>query len=222
MKKIVLNSLLLLFTFNFLFSQTYIKNDVYEVLYSEAFQQPLTISYEYPMYPYIGAVLLKANLVVEGVGYPDPFKEIKEWQVPLYIVSSDEYDYNSPYLRGHLVPAATFKYSEQQRFIYSYLNCAIMHKDLNQGVWKTLENRERKLSENYTVNVEVTLLFLDISNTVDAGATIPSAFRKKIEYRKKGNLEVGNPAEIITEIYEFPNNDSVKNTNLNSYKLKSI
>ena len=219
MKKIVLNSLLLLFTFNFLCSQTYIKNDVYEVLYSEAFQQPLTISYEYPMYPYIGAVLLKANLVVEGVGYPDPFKEIKEWQVPLYIVSSDEYDYNSPYLRGHLVPAATFKYSEQQRFIYSYLNCAIMHKDLNQGVWYALENRERKLKEKYNVKVQVILFFADTSNTVDGGATIPSSFRKIIEYRKKGLIDLNKNYDIKTETYEFPNNDSVKNTDLASYKI---
>ena len=97
-----------------------------------------------------------------------------------------------------------------------------MHKDLNQGVWKTLENRERKLSENYSVNVEVTLLFSNTSNTVDAGATIPSAFRKKIEYRKKGMMDFKNPSKITTEIYEFPNNDSVKNTNLNSYKVNSI
>ena len=222
MKKIVLNSLLLLFTFNFLCSQTYIKNDVYEVLYSEKFQQPLTISYEYPMYPYLNVMPLKITTIVDGVGYPDPFKEIKEWQVPEHIVSSDEYDYNLPFHRGHLVPAGSFKYSEHQRFIYSYLNCAIMHKDLNQGVWKTLENRERKLSENYSVNVEVTLLFSGISNTVDAGATIPSSFRKKIEYRKKGKMDFKNPAKIITEIYEFPNNESVKNTDLNSYKVKSL
>ena len=133
----------------------------------------------------------------------------------------DDYRY-SGYDRGHLVPAGSFKYSEHQRFIYSYLNCAIMHKDLNQGVWKTLENRERKLSKEHDVKVQVTLLFSDENNTVDAGATIPSSFRKKIEYRKKGKMDFKNPTKIITEIYEFPNNDSVKNTNLNSYKVKSI
>ena len=29
---------------------TLVKNDVYEVLYSETLQQPINISYEYPMY----------------------------------------------------------------------------------------------------------------------------------------------------------------------------
>ena len=214
--------LFMLFAFINTNSQTLIKNDVYEVSYSEKFQQPLTISYKYPTYPYLDATQTKYTEIVEGVGYPDPFKEIKEWQVPVHIVSSDEFDYNLPYHRGHLVPAGSFKYSKHQRFIYSYLNCAIMHKDLNQGVWKTLENRERKLSENYSVNVEVTLLFSNTSNTVDSGATIPSAFRKKIEYRKKGMIDFKNPSKITTEIYEFPNNDSVKNTNLNSYKVNSI
>ena len=212
----------MLFAFINTNSQTLIKNDVYEVSYSEKFQQPLTISYKYPTYPYLDAIQEKYTEIVEGVGYPDPFKEIKEWQVPVHIESSDEFDYNLPYHRGHLVPAGSFKYSKHQRFIYSYLNCAIMHKDLNQGVWKTLENRERKLSENYSVNVEVTLLFSNTSNTVDSGATIPSAFRKKIEYRKKGMIDFKNPSKITTEIYEFPNNDSVKNTNLNSYKVNSI
>jgi len=199
---------------------TLVKNDVYEVLYSETLQQPINISYEYPMYNlYPDPVELKYTLVVNKVGYPDSSKKTNEWQVPTNIVSSDKDDYSLPYHRGHIVPAASFKYAEHQRFIYSYLNCAIMHKDLNQGVWKTLENRERKLSEDYSVKVTVTLLFSGKSNTVDAGATIPSSFKKIIEYREKGLIDFNDPSKITREVYEFPNNDSVKNTNLNSYKI---
>ena len=197
-----------------------VKNDVYEVLYSETLQQPINISYEYPRYNlYPDPVELKYTLVVNKVGYPDSSKKTNEWQVPTNIVSSDKDDYSLPYHRGHIVPAASFKYAEHQRFIYSYLNCAIMHKDLNQGVWKTLENRERKLSEDYSVKVTVTLLFSGKSNTVDAGATIPSSFKKIIEYRKKGQLDLSKKYKITREVYEFPNNDSVKNTDLDSYKI---
>ena len=164
MKKIVLNSLLLLFTFNFLCSQTYIKNDAYEVMYSQAFQQPITVAYKYPdfkVYTVVG--LEKINGITNKVSYPDPVK-IKtsiNWKVPENIVTSDKDDYSSPYDRGHLAPAASFTKDEQQKFIHSYLNCAIMHKALNRGVWKTLENRERKLSENYVFLRETrnTLIF---------------------------------------------------------------
>jgi len=199
---------------------TLVKNDVYEVLYSETLQQPINISYEYPMYNlYPDPVELKYTLVVNKVQYPDSSKNTNEWQVTTNIVSSDKDDYSLPYHRGHIVPAASFKYAEHQRFIYSYLNCAIMHKDLNQGVWKTLENRERKLSEDYSVKVTVTLLFSGKSNTVDAGATIPSSFKKIIEYREKGLIDFNDPSKITREVYEFPNNDSVKNTDLASYKI---
>ena len=198
---------------------TLIKNNIYEVLYSETLQQPINISYEYPMYNHIEVEELKYTLVVNEVGYPDSSKKTNEWQVPTNIISSNKDDYILPYHRGHVVPAASFKYAEHQRFIYSYLNCAIMHKDLNQGVWKTLEYRERELSEKFKVKVRVELVFSDKNNNNDAGATIPSSFRKIIEYRKKGLIDLNKNYDIKTETYEFPNNDSVKNTDLASYKI---
>ena len=220
MKKIIFASIMLFAFINSNSQNTLIKNEVYEVLYSETLQQPINISYEYPMYnSYVDATQLKYTLVVNEVGYPDSFKKTNEWQVPSNIVTSDKDDYSLPFHRGHIVPAASFKYSEHQRFIYSYLNCAIMHKDLNQGVWKTLENRERKLSKKYKVMVQVILLFSDKNKTVEAGATIPSSFRKIISYRKKGLIDLNEKFEITTETYEFPNNDSVKNTDLALYKI---
>ena len=217
MKKLIFTSVMLFAFINSNSQNTLIKNEVYEVLYSETLQQPINISYEYPTS--VDANQLKYTLVVNEVGYPDSFKKINEWQVPSNIVTSDKDDYSLPYHRGHIVPAGSFKYSEHQRFVYSYLNCAIMHKDLNQGVWKTLENRERELSKKYKVIVRVVLLFSDKNNTVEAGATIPSSFRKTIEYRKKGLFDLNEKYEITTETYEFPNNDSVKNTDLDSYKI---
>ena len=220
MKKLIFTSIMLFAFINSNSQNTLIKNEVYEVLYSETLQQPINISYEYPMYnSYVDANQLKYTLVVNEVGYPDSFKKTNEWQVPSNIVTSDKDDYSLPYHRGHIVPAGSFKYSEHQRFVYSYLNCAIMHKDLNQGVWYALENRERKLSEKYNVKVQVILFFADTSNTVDAGATIPSSFRKIIEYRKKGLIDLNEKYEVTTETYEFPNDGSVKSTDLDSYKI---
>ena len=219
MKKIILLSFML-FAFISSKSQTLIKNDVYEVMYSETFQQPIRISYEYPEWSLVKARIIESIVALnDEVGYPDPFKEIKEWKVPINIITSDNDDYTLPYHRGHIVPAKSFEYSEHQKFIYSYLNCAIMHKDLNQGVWYALENKERKLSEKYNVKVQVILFFADTSNTVDTGATIPSSFKKIIEYRKKGLLDLSEKYKITREVYEFPNNDSVKNTDLASYKI---
>lgn len=225
MKKIVLNSLLLLFTFNFLCSQTYIKNDAYEVMYSQAFQQPITIAYEYPDFkrPYLVKVKAVGGITNE-VSYPDPVK-IKtsiNWEVPENIVTSDKDDYSSPYDRGHLAPAASFTKDEQQKFIYSYLNCAIMHKALNRGVWKTLENRERELSDTNKVRVKIILSFSNKNSLADGGANIPTSFTKIIEYGKTYFKPIGKKYEITREVYSFPNNESVKNTDLDSYKVKSL
>ena len=225
MKKIVLNSLVLLFTFNLLCSQTYIKNDAYEVVYSQAFQQPITIAYEYPDFKrrYLGKVMA-VGVITNKVSYPDPVKieTSINWKVPENIVTSDKDDYSSHYDRGHLAPAASFSEDEQQKFIYSYLNCAIMHKALNRGVWKTLENRERELSNTNKVSVKIILSFSNKNNLADGGATIPSSFTKIIEYGDTYIKPIGKKYQITREVYSFPNNESVKNTDLNSYKVKSL
>ena len=224
MKKIVINSLLLLFTFNLLCSQTYIKNDAYEVMYSQAFQQPITIAYKYPDFKLYTNVPLEIKAITDKVSYPDPV-EIKisiNWKEPENIVTSDKDDYSSPYDRGHLAPAASFPKDEQQKFIYSYLNCAIMHKALNRGVWKTLENRERELSNTNKVSVKIILSFSNKNNLADGGATIPSSFTKIIEYGDTYIKPIGKKYQITREVYSFPNNESVKNTDLNSYKVKSL
>ena len=122
MKKIVLNSFLILFTFTFSYSQSYIKNDVYEVMYSQAFQQPITISYNYPDFKLYDAKVLVSEVIINEVSYPDLVKISIDWEVPENVVTSDKDDYNSPYDRGHLSPAASFPDDEQQKFIYSYLN----------------------------------------------------------------------------------------------------
>ena len=225
MKKIVLNSLLLLFTFNFLCSQTYIKNDAYEVMYSQVFQQPITIAYEYPNFRMVEyQVLTLRSKISNEVSYPNPVK-IKtsiNWEVPENIVTSDKDDYSSPYDKGHLAPAASFTKDEQQKFIYSYLNCAIMHKALNRGVWKTLENRERELSDTNKVRVKIILSFSNKNSLADGGANIPTSFTKIIEYGKTYFKPIGKKYEITREVYSFPNNESVKNTDLDSYKVKSL
>ena len=213
MKK-VLFTLCLLISVNF-YSQTHIKNDVYEVTYSQAFQQPITLTYEYPN---VREFNLNLNITQNGVGYPDV--KTSNWKVPSNIVTSDKDDYSLPYHKGHLAPVASFESPEHQKFIYSYLNCAIMHKALNKGVWYTLENRERALAkEGHKVRVKVILSFSNESNTVDGGATIPSSFTKIIEYFKNSE-RTDIKYEVTREVYIFPNDDSVKGTNLNSYKLK--
>ena len=72
----------------------------------------------------------------------------------------------------------------------------------------------------YTKEIETKIKEINEKNkTVEAGATIPSSFRKIISYRKKGLIDLNEKFEITTETYEFPNNDSVKNTDLALYKI---
>ena len=218
MKKIALNTFILLFTFIFSYSQSFIKNDVYEVMYSQTFQQPITLSYEYPNFKIMA---MPTEIISNDIQYPEPVLT-PEWVIPKNIVSSNKEDYTLPYHRGHLVPAKSFMETEHQKYIYSYLNCAIMHESLNLGVWKKLENRERKLSDNNKVRVKIILSFSDENHTVDGGATVPTSFTKIIEYSSDWIKPYGKKHEVTREVYSFPNDDSVKNKDLIFYKNNSL
>lgn len=59
------------------------------------------------------------------------------------------FDYsNSGYDKGHLVPAKDFSKSKYQiKSTFYYINCIPQHPNLNRGIWKTYEERIRKLSQ---------------------------------------------------------------------------
>jgi DNA/RNA endonuclease G (NUC1) len=100
------------------------------------------------------------------------------------IITSNAADYEAnDWDKGHLAPAADFVCSSaSMKSTFSYLNCALQHYQLNRGVWKALEERERNLARTRTVNVEIQVSFLPNSQKLKTGATVPDAFTKVISY----------------------------------------
>ena len=182
----LLFGVLLSFGSVFSFGQTnepiQIKTDIFEVVYSEHYQQPLLVRYEVDC----------------------PFGDVGRSGIQWYgyngVTTSDIEDYrNNEWDRGHLAPAAAFNCDKETiKKTFSYLNCALQHEGLNRGPWKELERFERDLAKIYfpeQVKVEVEILFQNEEIWLPTGALIPSGFKKKITTPDNEYL------------FEFPNKD---------------
>tara|TARA_B100001059_G_C17799473_1_gene565234 strand:+ start:138 stop:959 length:822 start_codon:yes stop_codon:yes gene_type:complete len=271
MKKLVL---LLIFPF-ISFSQIVAENELYKVVYSEFYQQPISLNYKYPNpFEYKSTIILEKKVIPElkilipkdsialieqkiniinsngyyvdkngkvsnRMIYDEEEKEInieyaesttikvdtiitksilKSFKAPLGIITSDDEDYNKPYDKGHLVPKESFPETKYNNFMYSFLNCALMHRTLNRGVWSTLEKKEREISNSAVLKVKILLSF-GKNNIVAGGASIPDFFTKILEYKKFDE----NDEEIyIREVYTFPNDASVKGKDIEDYKVKLL
>lgn len=142
-----------------------IKNDVFEILYSEELEQPLNVSYL--------VNCTNGKFSRSGLDF------VKDKNVH----TSDNDDYrNNVWDKGHMAPAAAFSCNEETlRQTFSYLNCSLQHESLNRGPWKSLEGLERDLAFLYgEVKVIIEVIFSDESEELDSGATVPDAFRKTI------------------------------------------
>jgi len=146
-------------------------------------------------------------------------KVSKNWKSPLGIHTSNKDDYSMPYHRGHLVPNASFKDSVYEDVLMSYVNCAIMHQSLNKGVWFALENREREISKEALLKVNIILSFTPIIKVSDGGATIPTYFTKILEYRK---FDENENEVTCREVYCFPNTSIKKEKNIDDYLIKEL
>lgn len=218
MKKFCLSVLLIVFTINVAIAQKIVQNDLYTVVYSEELQQPISLSYEVPdwsitSYPAETVMFLSLSVdgIITDVSYPDPDVITKIFKEPNNIVTSNEDDYvSNVYDHGHLAPKKTFELFEVDRYLYSYLNCALMHETLNSGVWRVLEEYVRDLNKIVSVNVFVS--FSDESKQVKGGATIPSGFTKVLKY-------FNNDGEKVVEVYIFPNDATVKGKKIDEFKI---
>ena len=113
------------------------ENSLYKVVYSETYQQPISLSYTLPYYKKLKTISLYGT-----VEYPEPYSNFIE---PVNIITSDKNDYEGNiYDHGHLAPNATFPSESTKKYLWSYLNCALMHETLNSGVWRVLEDSRLK------------------------------------------------------------------------------
>lgn len=143
-----------------------IYTNIFEVLYSEVYQQPLEVSYK--------VECPTGDISRKGMDF-------KKYEG---VITSDDDDYkDNVWDKGHIAPAADFNCDEQKlRGTFSYLNCALQHQGLNRGPWKELERFERDLAKVYAfVNVTVTIHFEDKpENWLKTGALVPIGFTKII------------------------------------------
>ena len=184
--------LILLFSVQLLAAQQLVQTDIFEVCYSTQKQQPLWLSYE---------------VECPGGGFSRKGLNFKK-DVSFNGITSDNADYyKNVWDKGHLAPAADFNCSyEKLRSTFNFLNCALQHEKLNRGPWKNLEKYERKLAEQYNVQVKVVLEFAN--NLLPTGALVPSYFVKILSYNNR------------VEVYRFPNDISVWRKHYKAYQLK--
>jgi DNA/RNA endonuclease G (NUC1) len=147
-----------------------IKTDIFTVVYSEDYEQPLQVNYR---------VFCPSGDADRG---GMDFHKVEG------VKTSDNYDYiGNPYDKGHLAPAGAFRCDKETlRKTFSYLNCALQHMGLNRGPWKELERFERNLAKVYeNIDVVIYVHFENEPEYVKGGALIPSGFTKVISINGK-------------------------------------
>ena len=265
------------------FGQIVVKNKLYKVVYSEFYQQPISLEYKYPnpfeykqsllmdtvsfelremklaevkaalakmknesvvteasKFVSIGGYYVDKNGTVTNskiydeeekqivIEYPKStttkidtiIKETKltKFVAPTGVITSDDGDYKQPYDKGHLAPKQSFPNNEYNDFLFSFLNCALMHRSLNRGLWKALENKERGISKSAVLKVKILVSF-GKNNVVDGGASVPDFFTKILDYKK---FDENNEVINVREVYTFPNDASVKGKDIENYKVKAL
>jgi len=141
-----------------------IKNEVFDVLYSQSLEQPLIIKYRSTNRP--------TNV---NRGAMDFYKEPN-------IKTSDADDYKANiYDKGHGAPAATFSDNiENLKQTFSYLNCILQDQYLNRGEWRLLEEQERKWDDTENLTVIIRVYFDNPVKRIPTNAAIPSHLEKHI------------------------------------------
>ena len=142
-----------------------IRTDIFKIIYSEEYQQPISVEYD--------VQCPDGNASRKGMNFYGVDS----------VITSNNADYkNNVWDKGHMVPAAAFNCdTETLRETFSYLNCALQHQGLNRGPWKELEAFERNLAKVHSlVVVLITIHFDPESGLLPTGARVPTGFTKEI------------------------------------------
>ena len=168
MKQFLL-SLMLLISVTVSAQNITIKNNVFEVLYSQDLEQPLVIKYRSTNRP--------TNV---NRGTMDFYTEKG-------IKTSDGADYKANiYDKGHGAPAATFSDNmENLKQTFSYLNCIMQDQYLNRGEWRLLEEQERRWDDKENLTIIIKSFFDTPAKRVSTGAAVPSHLQKHIYFENQ-------------------------------------
>ena len=170
MKKSLLFLYIFVLAFQFGFGQNVkVKNQVFEVLYSQDYEQPLWIRYN--------SINRPTNV---NRGTMDFYTEKN-------IKTSDALDYKANiYDKGHGAPAATFSDNmENLKQTFSYLNCILQDQYLNRGEWRLLEEQERKWDDSENLLVLIKLEFGNPIKRIPTNTAIPTVLYKHIYFEKQ-------------------------------------
>ena len=145
-----------------------VKNQIFEVLYSQKLESPLWLKYRSTNRP---------TNVNRGS---------MDFYIEKNIKTSDADDYKSNiYDKGHLAPAASFSDNmENLKQTFSYLNCMMQNQYQNRGEWRLLEEQERKWDDNENLTVIIKVFFDEVPKRVLTNAAIPSYMQKHIYFEK--------------------------------------
>jgi endonuclease G len=146
-----------------------VKNNVFEVLYSQNLEQPLWIKYR---------SLNRPTNVNRGT---------MDFYTEKNIKTSDGADYlKNIYDKGHGAPAATFSDNMNNlKQTFSYLNCIMQDQYLNRGEWRLLEEQIRKWDDQENITVLIKIFFDNPVKRVPTNAAIPSYLQKHIYFEKQ-------------------------------------
>lgn len=183
----------ILFTFLFLsfnrdLPNVEVKTASYHIKYSQDFEQPLEVEYTIPCNKNSGEYYSREGLA---------FYTNKN------VHTSDDKDYyKNVWDKGHMAPAAAFNCDYEKLVLtFSYVNCALQHKDLNRGPWKELEAYEKELAANYNVTIRIYVDFAG-SSRLSTGAMVPVGFFKLISLNGKPFKSYYFPNESVNENFE--------------------
>lgn len=146
-----------------------VKNNVFEVLYSQKLEQPLWIRYNSTNRP--------TNV---NRGTMDFYTEKG-------VKTSDAEDYvKNIYDKGHGAPAASFSDNMGNlKQTFSYLNCILQDQYLNRGEWRLLEEQERRWDDSENLTILITIHFDNPVRRIPTNAAIPSYLEKHIYFEKQ-------------------------------------
>jgi len=146
-----------------------VKNQVFEVLYSQKLESPVWLKYRSTNRP--------TNV---NRGTMDFYTEKN-------IHTSDAEDYvKNIYDKGHLAPAASFSDNmENLKQTFTYLNCMLQDQYMNRGEWRLLEEQERKWDDSEPLTVIIKVFFDKPVKRLPTNAAIPSHMQKHIYFEKQ-------------------------------------
>ena len=170
MKKLLILVIAVFFTLTSFSQDTIrVKNNVFEVLYSQKLEQPLWIKYRSTNRP---TNVNRGNM---------------DFYMEKNIKTSDGEDYTKNiYDKGHGAPAATFSDNmDNLKQTFSYLNCIMQYQYLNRGEWRLLEEQIRKWDDQENITVLIKVFFDKPVKRVPTNAAIPSHLQKHIYFEKQ-------------------------------------